>query len=476
MIGMLIVDDERIDREGVAYLLRQFKLPVEPILASSAAQALTLLREREPDILFTDIRMPGENGIELIRQAQRIRPELTFIIYSAYREFEYARQAMQYGVRHYLLKPMKVEEFRTLMEEVLADCRRDRRERREGQLAQLLLLGRAPEDELTVDGELLLIELSAPLFADAEHPAAQLVEQVLHPELCVSLNEFQAAAIMPGSAVLRERAQEFCRRVHKERGIDATVVLGGAVNTPQQLTDAYARADAALEMRFFSPDSRVLSAGGKTQPGAPAPDLPERSNSIEGCIRRGDKARAIAETRQFFDDLAACGALSPLYIKHLCSNLIHCCAQHDPQLPAGRISAYAERVFRCPSADELREVMVDILDEAIADEDGGQSIIRRVLGFVEQEYMHDISLEQIADRVQLSPSYLSFYFKKETGRNFIKYLTMFRLEKAKELLRTTDIKIVTVSEMVGYLNSSYFCLLFKNHTGKTPAKFREDGE
>ena len=100
MIGMLIVDDERIDREGVAYLLRQFKLPVEPILASSAAQALTLLREREPDILFTDIRMPGENGIELIRQAQQIRPELTFIIYSAYREFEYARQAMQYGVRH----------------------------------------------------------------------------------------------------------------------------------------------------------------------------------------------------------------------------------------------------------------------------------------------------------------------------------------------------------------------------------------
>ena len=53
---------------------------------------------------------------------------------------------------------------------------------------------------------------------------------------------------------------------------------------------------------------------------------------------------------------------------------------------------------------------------------------------------------------------------------------MFRLEKAKELLRTTDIKIVTVSEMVGYLNSSYFCLLFKNYTGKTPAKFREDGE
>ena len=122
----------------------------------------------------------------------------------------------------------------------------------------------------------------------------------------------------------------------------------------------------------------------------------------------------------------------------------------------------------------LKDVLVGILDEAMEDGEEDKSTIRQILEIVEQEYMHDISLEQIADRVQLSPSYLSFYFKKETGRNFIKYLTVYRLEKAKELLRNTDIKVIAISEMVGYLNSSYFCLLFKNYTGMTPARYREE--
>jgi two-component system response regulator YesN len=241
----------------------------------------------------------------------------------------------------------------------------------------------------------------------------------------------------------------------------------------EEILSVYSRMETWLNAKFFSRGSCVLEAAGGSD--AAGTGYQQRLTDIVTYIDRGEKMRALAETDLLFADLEMAGSLSPMYVKYLCSNLVHHCTEVNRQLSAEEVSEYVNRLFQCANIYILRDVMLGLMDEMLPDAEGGQSTIRRVLEIVEQEYMKDISLEQIADRVQLSPSYLSFYFKKETGRNFIKYLTMYRLEKAKELLRTTDIKVITISEMVGYLNSSYFCLLFKNYTGQTPARFREEG-
>ena len=123
MIRMLIVDDERIDREGVAYLTRKFEFPIETCMAESGEEAMQVLDSQRVDILFTDISMPEQDGLELIRQAKEHQPGLHCVIYSAFGEFDYAKRAMQYGVRHYILKPLKLEEFRATIQAVLEDCR-----------------------------------------------------------------------------------------------------------------------------------------------------------------------------------------------------------------------------------------------------------------------------------------------------------------------------------------------------------------
>lgn len=102
-------------------------------------------------------------------------------------------------------------------------------------------------------------------------------------------------------------------------------------------------------------------------------------------------------------------------------------------------------------------------------------VINEILTIIHTEYMKDISIDFIAERVFLSPSYVSYIFKEQTGHNFVKYLTNYRLERSKELLSDTNMKIVDVSYNVGYQNSSYFCSLFKKHYGITPNEFRENG-
>lgn len=475
MARMLIVDDERIDREGVAYLLRKYGFPIETCMAESVDEALAVLQRDKVDILFTDVCMPDKSGLELVRLARERYPELACVVYSAFGEFEYAKQAMQYGVRHYILKPLKLEEFQDTIQAVLEDCEKSSREQQREEILRLLLLGDVPADShWEATGLTALVEFSSPLFADNQYDAQGLLEQRFAPAIVVNLNEYQAVILSDKSmAPLEMAAKETCRQVEKETGNTVTIVLGERVTTPRELLQVYGRLDSRLDAKFFGRGSQVLSTGGDG--GGPGGDYQEKLQEVEACIQRRDKQQAIAEVEVLFQELEQGGALSPMYVKYIGVNLVHGCCEVNTSLTRVAISRYVERLFHCPDIYALKDALEEILDEALPAEDGESGgAIRRVLAIIETEYMYDISLEQIADRVGLSPSYLSYYFKKETGRNFIKYLTVYRLEKAKELLRHTDTKVITVAEKVGYLNSSYFCLLFKNYTGMTPARYREE--
>jgi two-component system response regulator YesN len=105
--------------------------------------------------------------------------------------------------------------------------------------------------------------------------------------------------------------------------------------------------------------------------------------------------------------------------------------------------------------------------------ESNRKVIQEVLDILDNEYARDISLDSIAARVYLSPSYLSHLFKKETGESLIRHMTKLRLSKASYYLRHTNKRIVDIGEEVGLPNLSYFCALFKHHYGYTPAKYRE---
>jgi two-component system response regulator YesN len=150
-----------------------------------------------------------------------------------------------------------------------------------------------------------------------------------------------------------------------------------------------------------------------------------------------------------------------------------------PNIEMENMLASAEALFGAKNARNVLEEYETIVDKLLgtisgSPVDGDLMIIKQIKHVVETEYMKDISLNDVADKVNLTPAYVSYIFKKEVGQTLVKYLTDLRMSKAKILLTDQNLKIAKVGQMVGYDNQSYFNRLFKNYYGITPKQFREE--
>ena len=123
----MLVDDEREEREGISFLIRKFRYPLEVVQACNGKEALYILEHQEIDILFTDVRMPVMSGLELVRAVREKQKKIKIVIFSAYAEFEYAKQAVEMNALRYLLKPIEINEFRTLMDDILLSLKQEQK-------------------------------------------------------------------------------------------------------------------------------------------------------------------------------------------------------------------------------------------------------------------------------------------------------------------------------------------------------------
>lgn len=129
MMKLLIADDERIIRETISSLIDWETLGAELTgLCSNGLEAYDMILDESPDIVMTDIKMPGMSGLELIKKIAETRLDTQFIILSGYGEFEYAKEAMKYGVKHYILKPCNEKQISESITAVIADCHELKRE------------------------------------------------------------------------------------------------------------------------------------------------------------------------------------------------------------------------------------------------------------------------------------------------------------------------------------------------------------
>ena len=129
MISILIVDDERIERNGIELLIRRLNLPMEPEQAENGEAALRMLEQKRYDLLLTDIKMPFMDGLSLAHRARELYPELVVLIFSAYSDFEKAQRAIREQVYRYLLKPVDIGEFKAVMRRCMEDIEKLRSSR-----------------------------------------------------------------------------------------------------------------------------------------------------------------------------------------------------------------------------------------------------------------------------------------------------------------------------------------------------------
>ena len=166
-----------------------------------------------------------------------------------------------------------------------------------------------------------------------------------------------------------------------------------------------------------------------------------------------------------------------MYIKFVFSNVIQELYQENQFSGERRLEKEIEKLYNCQNIMEIIKVTEDnireyekFLEQSMSE---SRNEVATVKKYIYQHYDEDLNLEMLAEKVYLSSGYLSFIFKKETGMNLNRFIRVFRMEKAKELLCNTNMKVAQISEKVGFANVSYFCRSFREYYGSSPESYRK---
>lgn len=198
---------------------------------------------------------------------------------------------------------------------------------------------------------------------------------------------------------------------------------------------------------------------------------------ISEDISRKDTEQLWKHFRCLADKFQANTQFSAMYVKFVFSNVIQELFQENRFSEERRLEKEIDRLYSCNDIREIIKVTEENIREYEAFLERSMSESRdevaAVKNYIYQHYGDDLNLEMLAEKVYLSSGYLSFIFKKETGMNLNRFIRVFRMEKAKELLCTTNMKVAQVSEEVGFANVSYFCRSFREYYGSSPESYRK---
>jgi two-component system response regulator YesN len=516
--SVAIVDDERVVREGMADLVAGGREGF--ILAGVAAngrEGLELVLSAKPSFVVTDIRMPKMDGLQMVEELRRREVDVRVAIVTGYDDSAYARTALRFGVKDYLLKPVRPEAFRELLKSVKDDLDREAlklrsfdelRARAEAALPAArerrvrdLLEGKAhPDGEadgllgLDFSGTaccaalLKVARKSGPALASLADAAAEafgpwleaypapVTDDTLGFALVGRSGDGRRAhlAAASGGKRLRDAAE-------RAFGAPATFSLGGVRPGADGLPASFAEAREALSGVFGSGEGRVVAYGDLSAP-LREPE-PAAADSAESAAVAAVKLGAPEEARAALGELvksrfARYGSMREESVK---ARVISCLSAVDLALPH-ELDRPDPPVVRAAAAASVAE-LADIAGEYAAAAAAALERFRagRAADLVErsrivaERRMADeaLVLDDIAAELYVSPSHLRHVFKARTGMTFCDYLSSLRLDAAARLLEDPDLKIQDVARMVGYAEQRYFASCFKKRFGMTPSERRE---
>lgn len=487
---ILLVDDDANERSGVRFLIERGGFPLEISEASNGKRALEQLRRQSADILFTDVKMPYMDGLELSAAVCREFPQTKIIVFSAYGEFEYAKKAMEAKAVNYLLKPVNIGEFEAVLGSVIQKCREEAALKQKKVTADRktqwvrLLMGTQQDPQLLAEMEeksLLLVHLESQnaYFADFEQDILKVLEKKAR-------GNFEYINLYPNSSyvvffapVSWEKLEQICKDLGNtalEHGDSLSILVDDSAFPARDLA-AHTQKMEQMRRQMFVPEGSVLFLTDLTFGTGDGFSLVEqRWNRARDAIATESKAEIEKCVLDLLDAMTQQGLFSAAYIYHIFCDLFGKLYTQYGYTDNQAMRIAMRKLSGCRSKQALIQLTRSVLEDAARQTPGEQDasyVVHKVKRIIRKEFSQDLSLEYLAGSVGLVPSYLSYVFKRETGENIIKYLTDYRIEQARQMLDSGSYKISQVAKMCGYENPSYFNRLFKNAYGITPSQYKE---
>lgn len=501
MYKLMIVDDEQIEREGMAQFIPWQNYDVELVgTAWNGLDAYEQIQEKHPDIVLTDIKMPVMNGIELIQKLSVSAPEVRIIVLSGYGEYEYTSQAMEYGVRHYILKPCDEEKIVSVLEDVKKEIDKNRQEQQqEKQYHEIKrsMLPRAKEElfrgmlqnrELPgKEQELLKQELSGigdnVILVAMKNPTGgfDYLEQFILGNI---LGEILEMKDMPLSTSIGDMViflLEASAGKNLERAVERTKQEFARMKTRNIITAVSGCGDFAHINALYEQILYLYALG----------DSKNRNTYL--CYSRMNEDH---DNSDYFFDFAKlqdakrydevlfeilfalkkmdCKGYNFEQKKKMCRIFMLAWSQkqiNKPELPD---------IDSCKKDKELLSVMSLWVAKFIgAYRDDKEGIrIQQILDIIYQNLDNtDMNIQFLAkENLFMNEDYFGRLFIKTMNVKFSSYLEEARINMARRLLGyDNELKISELTELVGYpTDGQYFSKAFRKVCGKTPTEYREE--
>ncbi len=535
MLKVFLVEDEFVVREGIKNNIdwsgHGYDFCGE---AGDGEVAYSMIQKLKPDIVITDIKMPFMDGLTLSHMIKSEFPWIEIIILTGYEDFQFAREAIKIGVSCYLLKPVNGE---SIMKEVDALSEKIREKKAEREAAQryeeemrerteldkrdffnTLIKGGASASDLIAEAKKLSIDISAlrynimllKIWSD-KHDIGEFSNSVLRVEETVRAIADELGAVffdftVEGTALLfkgdddKDIKRKIDRAVAKMKDLFSGYkhiryfgAIGQTVGRITEIHTSFDWASRAYAHLYLTSENAFLvgSAEGlrpETNVDIPSEIDPKHIDRrlMKRFLRGGEVSEITFFLEEYLNNIGDHALRSKMLRQYIAMDVYFCVADFVEN-ELGLSKEEIEQKISFPDGEVLldenktHDYLSEILGTALdlrEDHSLGRyhDVMKDAITYISEHYSdEELSLNTLAAQVNFSPNHLSSIFKQETGQPFIKYLTDYRMNMAKELLRRSSKKSNEIGIMVGYKDPHYFSYLFKKTQGVTPTQYRSMG-
>lgn len=483
MYKVLIVDDEKFIRKSIRNRVdwEKYGFLVEAE-AGNGEEALKVMKELQPHMVLVDIRMPVMDGLAFISEAKKIFPKTTYVIMSAYSDFEYARKAIQIGVEDYVLKPIEEEEMEKILQKAALG------------LNKTTLLKQMEEADLEKslfqeNGNLV----QAVAFWDIEEEYGCCMEEKLQRCSYIVENHLNVyyledysiehcfVYVLAGKTLSRKETRNMLREIldSEKTGIKASC---SDIYSNREARKSTAEAVRILKRKMFMPETSLLSEeytfGNEHQI---YKEQKEKLIVAQKCFLKQEYEKAVQEffyiieytvqKENFIENMEE-------MIRDILQMLSYYEKNREDQTDFNiMFHRFQSRDYLLlyENAEELKAALKNLLTGLIesAEASEGKETIEQIKDYIRENYAGNLNASEIAGKFYLNPSYFSTMFKEKTGMKLTNYIEGIRMEKAKEYLKNDIWTITEIALETGYSDSNYFSKVFKKYTGMSPKQFRE---
>ncbi len=509
MLKVMIVDDERIIRYGIISMVHWEELGLKLVAeAAEGSEGYELFLQKRPDIVITDLKMPGLSGLEMVRKIKEVDENTKFIILSGYEDFSYAKEAIHLGVSEYLLKsdlmPEDIEQILCNIIKEIRECgKKSNSDVNEGEVDISGLLEGWCQGSCVIP-EALPKEMESELSGgfcclcigirkiDGEDSNAGLLHDEIKQRMQRYMPDYHAYMFrwgsQTGAMIVCKAEEETMLNAALENYILEMERLGYIITIGRSPHEArlekayemFQKAFISYEERAFYGYGKVIKVTRKTVDNSKY-KYQYPVSKVEKLVEYDKKEELVETIEEIFATLQqrkSCEELKFVSMDLLLIlNKIAAKVKDIDETFLWKKDVY-EQYSRLELVEDIKDWFVEKFMELLQCQrellERTVDVVEYIENYVKENYDKKLTLQMLSEEVNLNKNYLSQMFKKKTGKNIGSYITEIKIERAKELMDHTTLKANMIAERVGYDDERYFYKVFKAYTGITTTEYMKN--